>query len=134
MAGKSKVVFKNNLIAQIEKITGEKTNAAIYAILSQGAAISVAKTPIDTGFLVNSMYAPVIVNYGAKSFGHVGYTANYAAAVHEKKGTLKGQPRPKRNGKSSGNYWDPSGEPNFLKKGFDELKPYIPAILKNVYG
>ena len=107
-----------------------KTEAAIYAVLSQGAAVAATMTPADTGTLVNSQYAPQIERgANGKTTGSVGYTAAYAGAVHDATGALKGQDRPSGNGQ----FWDPSGEPGFLDKGFEQIKPAIPNILKAVY-
>lgn len=88
-------------------------HSALYAILSQGAAYAHMLTPVDTGFLVNSQYAPKISVNGARLSGHVGYMANYAAFVHSAPGKLKGKKRPKNRGL----YWAPGGEPGFLTKG-----------------
>lgn len=114
----------------IDNICDRKTYAAIYSILSQGGAIAQTMTPIDTSTLINSQYAPQITISGAKASGNIGYTAAYAYAVHEKTGVLMGQPRANGNGV----YWGPNAEPQFLKKGFEELKPSIPALLKAAYN
>lgn len=55
-------------------------------------------------------------------------------------GKLKGQPRAHfgktrdgtefGGGTGKGNYWDPHGEPQFLKKGFDEERDAIDAVIK----
>ena len=108
-----------------EDIGGQRTNAAIYAVLSQGQAMAATLTPIDTGYLVDSAFGPVVLD----KTGRVGYTAEYAFWVHEAPGKLKGQPRP-----SVGNYWDPNAEPKFLANGFDYIKKDIPRILKVVYA
>lgn len=129
MPTKGVQAVKTNLRASLERIAGEKTHAGLYAILSQGATLAATMTPVDTSNLINSQYAPQIERRGTKTIGRVGYTASYAAAVHSAPGTLMGQDRPGGNGK----FWDPSGEPGFLDKGFEELKPSIPAILKAVY-
>lgn len=123
-----------------EDIGGQRTNAAIYAVLSQGQAMAATLTPIDTGHLVNSAFGPVV---NGKT-GRVGYTAEYAFWVHQAPGKLKGQPR-QHFGKTSGglsfgggtgvgNYWDPKAEPKFLSNGFDRIKPAIPQILKVAYA
>lgn len=112
------------------------TFRAVYAILSQGATMASLLTPVDTSNLINSQYRPSIDNNGS---GHVGYTAEYAYWVHEMPGTLKGQPRENfgsagfGGGTGVGNYWDPNAEPRFLAKGFEEIKPAIPTILKGIY-
>lgn len=143
---------KRNYKALMQEIDGRRTDKAVYAVLSQGAAISDTMTPIDTSNLINSRYAPQIAQQKGKTIGTVGYTARYAAAVHAAPGTLKGQPRadfgrtgnrseygPMRpvafgGGTGVGNYWDPNAEPQFLAKGFEEIKPSIPAILKAAYA
>ncbi|MCI2809389.1 hypothetical protein [Eoetvoesiella caeni] len=113
----------------VERIAGQVSEGAVYEILSQGGAMAATMTPIDTSNLINSQYAPQIEQNKGKVSGHIGYTAEYASAVHEAPGTLAGQPRKSGNG----DYWDPNAEREFLSKGFDEIKPAIPAILKRNY-
>lgn len=132
---------KLNLKKAIEDIEGKKTQAAIYAVLSQGQALAALMVPMDTGFLLNSAFGPVMVK---PNQGRVGYAAEYAKWVHDAPGKLKGQPRAHfgqtragvsfGGGTGKGNYWDPNGEPQFLAKGFEQLMPSVPAILKAVYG
>lgn len=56
----------------------------------------------------------------------VGYTAKYAAAVHEKVAmVLKGKPRP--SGK--GVYWGPKGSAKFLERPFRESKGDIQRVI-----
>lgn len=143
MAVKGLERVRKNLRAQAENIDKQRTDGAVYAILSQGAAMSQTMTPIDTTNLFNSQYAPQISHSNGKTKGRVGYTAHYAKAVHEAPGKLKGQPRADfgvtregvtfGGGTGRGNYWDPNAEPGFLRKGFNQIKPAIPAILKEAY-
>ena len=114
---------------KLDGIAKGKSEGAVYAILSQGAAIAQTMTPVDTSNLINSQYAPQIDVKAGRVSGQVGYTAEYAAHVHNAKGELAGQDR----ASGSGQYWDPNAEPGFLKKGFEELKPSIPAILREHY-
>lgn len=109
-------------------IAGARTETAVYAILSQGGAAAATMTPVDSSNLINSHYVD-ITNSGGNVKGRNGYTAEYAGAVHEAAGVLMGQPRANGNG----NYWAPAGEPQFLKKGFDLIKPHIGKILKAAY-
>lgn len=120
---------KLNLDKKIHEISNERTEKAVYMVASQGRALADTMTPVDTSNLINSGYAPEIEKTSSGMMAKVGYTANYAFAVHEKPGTLMGEPRANGNGK----YWDPSGEPQFLTKGFEELKPSIPKILREAY-
>lgn len=94
-----------------------------------GASEAAAFTPQQTSNLINSQFKHVDQS-GAKIVGTAGYTAEYALAVHEASGKLKGLPRPKKDGKAQGNFWDPRGQPEFLKKGFERAEPNIRAVLK----
>src|SRR6478736_5557506 len=115
----------------IDDIGNNKSQKAITAALIVGGGHANVMTPMDTGNLVNSQFRAVEKS-GKGWHGRMGYTANYAAAVHAMKGKLKGQPRahfgktgnqssagpqmPKAfgGGTGQGNYWDPQGEPQFL--------------------
>lgn len=118
-----------NTQALIKQITGPTTETAVYALLSQGAALAQTMVPIDTSTLINSQYAPQIQQTPGKTEGYVGYTAEYAANVHEAPGTLAGQPRQSGNG----NYWGPMGEPGFLAKGMEQMIPAAPGVLRSIY-
>lgn len=121
---------RSNLNAFLNRARHDKTEAAIYTILSQGIAMSDMMVPNVTGNLENSHYAPIVQQTASGAVGFVGYRAEYAGFVHAAPGKLAGEPRPKKIG---GLYWDPDGEPRFLEKGFDLIKPSIPSILKAVY-
>lgn len=110
-------------------IDTDKTDAAIYAILSEGAAMAQTMVPIDTSTLANSQYAPIIDHTTGRTKGYTGYTAEYAGWVHEMPGKLKGLPRPNNRG----DFWSPDAEPKFLTKGFEEIEPKIPSILERMY-
>lgn len=111
------------------ELEGPVTERAVYALLSQGAAFAAIRTPVDISALINSQYAPQIRRGQGFTTGHVGYTADYAGAVHDAPGTLKGLPRP--NGR--GNYWDPAGEPGFLESGIDEVMENGMTVLRRHY-
>lgn len=109
------------------RITESKAPRALTVAATIGQAYSQMLTPVDTGNLFGSMFRRMKNSqHGWKCT--VGYTAEYAHAVHEASGKLKGQPR--RNfgktkdgiefggGTGKGNYWDPDAEPGFLRKGF----------------
>lgn len=120
---------KARIKATFDDIRGAKTRESVYIILSQGAAIAQTMTPIETSNLVNSQTEPKLGTTPTGVSGVVAYTAEYAAAVHDAPGTLKGQARQSGNGQ----YWDPDGEPKFLEEGFEQVKPSIPAILRKIY-
>ncbi|CRN83734.1 hypothetical protein JTL59_31270 [Pseudomonas aeruginosa] len=123
---------RRNLRVAVDNIAGGVSERAVYEVLSQGATKAQTMTPIDTSTLVDSQTAPQITVGPNGVEGSVGYTAAYAAAVHEAPGTLAGQPRDE-NDPSRGDYWDPNAEPEFLTKGFDQIIPAIPAILRRTY-
>ena len=135
--------MKRNFRVAVKDITEGTSERAVYAILSQGGAMGAQMTPIDTSTLINSQTAPQIEVKRGKVKGSIGYTADYAAAVHEASGKLKGEPRAHfgqtregvmfGGGTETGRYWDPNAEPEFLKKGFEQLKPAIPALLRKLY-
>lgn len=142
---------RSKLKAVFENIAQEMTEATVTEILIIGGGYADALTPMDLGTLVNSRYR--VVEKAADGWtGRYGYTAKYAAAVHGMSGKLKGQPRadfgrtsnrsefgPKISeafggGSQTGNYWDPSGEPQWLVKGFerDGLADIKDAIVRNM--
>lgn len=130
---------KRNMRATFEKIAGPMTERCLTVVLITGGAVADAHTPQDTGTLVNSRFR--IVEKTADGWtGRYGYTASYAAAVHALDAKLKGQPRSSvgsfntKKGvafeSSSGNFWDPDGEPHWLQHAFeDEAKADIEAAI-----
>lgn len=120
----------------LERVGNETTEKVMTEILIEGLAAAAAITPSDTSTLVNSQYKSVRKSTSGYE-GFAGYAADYAAYVNDAPGTLKGKPRqdfgmtsnrsefgpaqPKAfgGGTGKGNYWDPNGEPGFLKKGFE---------------
>lgn len=81
-------------------------------------------TPVDEGILRNSAFYRTVKTKDGP-IAHVGYTAKYAAWVHEYPMTLRGQPRADfgktkegdsfGGGSGKGFYWD-GGENKFLEK------------------
>ncbi|QHI88684.1 HK97 gp10 family phage protein [Klebsiella sp. MPUS7] len=118
---------KRNLDRIIGDVQGRKVVRAIKSALLIVAPEAARMTPVATSNLINSQFQEVMVN-GTRITGRVGYSANYAVYVHEAKGTLKGKPRPASQG--GGNYWDPAGEPQFLKKAGDETRNAVDAAIK----
>lgn len=118
-----------NRLPQFIEATEHRASRAIFAAITLGAAEAAAYTPQHTSNLINSQFK-AIDKQGSRIVGRVGYTAEYALWVHEAEGKLKGQPRPFENGKPQGNYWDPRGEPEFLRLGFDSARQQITAVLR----
>lgn len=84
--------------------------------------------PVETGILKASGYIR-ITGKGFNAQGAVGYSAPYAAAVHEKVGmVLKGKPRPS----GIGVYWDPrpKAHAKFLENAYKQLQPEMLRIIQ----
>lgn len=112
----------------VGKITGQLSERTVNEVMTIGMGKAHMMTPMDTSTLVNSQYKRLERTAGGV-IGMAGYTANYASAVHWASGKLKGKKRTRKG--ASNNYWDPSGEPEFLKKGFEvEGKAEIQAAIK----
>ncbi|KGB00011.1 putative gp14 [Enterobacteriaceae bacterium ATCC 29904] len=113
----------------LSDIAGIRTEKVLYLVMNAGANHAALITPVKSSTLINSQYKK-LEPMPSGMMGRVGYTANYAAAVNAAKGKLKGKPRLG----GSGNYWDPNGEPGFLRKGFerDGLNE-IKAIIRQGY-
>lgn len=116
--------LKRRMNTVLTKTIPQKAEKAAFAAITTGGAIANTYTPVEYGFLRGSQYRKV-QSSGAAYIGMVGYTAEYAAAVHGAKGTLKGKPRPS----GRGNYWSPSGEPGFLAKAFDDHRGDIDQVV-----
>ncbi len=124
----------NNWQALVTRIQGAQTEQVITKMMLQTQLYATPLTPVDTRNLDNSQFRKLEQNRDGMT-GIVGYSAEYAAAVHEADGTLRGKKRPQ----GSGNYWDggngaDSGEPKFLEKGRDEMiKIDYEQIVKEAY-
>lgn len=119
----------NKLFGEIQ---GPMTEKALTEVLITAAGFAATMTPIDTSNLINSQFRQVIPK-NKKVTGMIGYTAAYAAAVHDKPGTFKGKAVPRdKNNLSRGNFWDPDGEPDFLRKAFEDTdaKAAIDEVMK----
>lgn len=125
--------------AVMNTITEQRVPRALTVAATIGQAYATSLTPVDTGNLIGSMFRRMKNSqHGWKCT--IGYTAAYAAAVHNAKGTLKGQPRRHfgktkdgtefGGGTGKGNYWDPNAEPKFLQKGFNDQRDEIDAAVR----
>lgn len=130
---------RRNMAEAFQKIAGPMTERTLTEVMIIGGSGAALLTPVDTSNLINSQYRRI--EAGANGLqGRVGYTANYAAAVHGMRGKLKGQPRADfgstsegvafGGGTGVGNYWDPDAEPEFLRKGFEQNLGAIRAAIK----
>ena len=117
MAIKGMAQVRSNVRKQLTLAIPSDAERAMHIATSIIGGYATLMTPVDTSNLINSQYR-IVKNTGTKVVAAIGYTAKYAAAVHEKPGTLRGAGVMRPSGR--GNYWAPSGEPQFLSKAGDE--------------
>lgn len=118
----------NDDISRNVDAAGERYKRAILNMLLEmggvveGRAVSYA--PADTGNLRGGSFTTLIDDTVV-----VGFTAEYAAYVHDMTPKHAGEPR--RSGTKRGSYWD-VGRPQFLEDALEELEPAIMERLANV--
>lgn len=94
----------------IDNIQDRKVVRALTSAMIIGASQAAIYTPIDTSYLINSQFREIVVN-GTRITGRVGYTANYAAYVHD-----PSIPQ---------NFRRPTAQKEFLTKGFEDERELI---------
>ena len=105
---------KKNLNALVGDIQGRKVVRAMQSALIIGGSQAALYTPIDTSTLINSQFREITVN-GNRVTGRVGYSANYAAYVHD-----PSVPQNFRRG---------TARKEFLTKGFEDTQRQIDAVI-----
>lgn len=114
-----KVKGVQNCISQLNSIIGDvqgrKAVRAIQSALIIGGTRAALYTPIDTSTLINSQYREMLVD-GSRLIGRVGYTANYAAYVHDPNRPMK--------------FRLASAKKEFLYKGFEDEKATIDEVIR----
>ncbi|MEP8800406.1 HK97 gp10 family phage protein [Enterobacter hormaechei] len=105
---------KNNLNALVGDIQGRKVVRAMQSALIIGGSQAALYTPIDTSTLINSQFREITVN-GNRVTGRVGYSANYAAYVHD--------PSVPQNFRRA------TARKEFLTKGFEDTQRQIDAVI-----
>ena len=111
MSGK---IVHRSMVAQFEAGLERKLAGGVLQALIIGAREASVLTPIDTSTLLNSQFRNVGKRAG-RIVGTVGYTAEYALAVHD--------PDNRQNFRRD------SAEKEFLTKGFERAEPEIRAVL-----
>lgn len=110
----------------------DKAHAAIRNVLVEIGTEADMLTPQDLGTLLQSRYSPKLWQEGNRIFGAIGYTAFYAAFVHDAPGVYLGANEPRSSG--NGYYWDPNGaEPEFLEKGVRAVLPRAMDIIRRAH-
>ncbi len=105
---------KKNLNALVGDIQGRKVVRAMQSALIIGGSQAALYTPIDTSTLINSQFREITVN-GNRVTGRVGYSANYAAYVHD--------PSVPQNFRRA------TARKEFLTKGFEDTQREIDAVI-----
>lgn len=105
---------KKNLNALVGDIQGRKVVRAMQSALIIGGSQAALYTPIDTSTLINSQFREITVN-GNRVTGRVGYSANYAAYVHDPS-VLQ-------------NFRRATARKEFLTKGFEDTQRQIDAVI-----
>lgn len=127
----------------MESIGVSRTQRFITELVFAIEAEAATKTPVDTSLLINSKFNRIWQTTGGWK-AEAGYGANYAAAVHNMSGKLKGQPRADfgttragvsfGGGTGKGTYWSPDAEPQFLSKAITTvLTQDLDTIIENQY-
>lgn len=106
---------QQNLDKLIGNIQGRKAVRALQSAMVIGSSQASMYTPIDTSTLINSQFRELNVN-GTRLTGRVGYSANYAAYVHD--------PNIPQNFRRS------TAQKEFLTKGFEDTRDVIDRTIK----
>lgn len=94
----------------INNIQDRRIARALTSAMIIGSSQAAIFTPIDTSYLLNSQFREIVVN-GTRITGRVGYSASYAAIVHD-------PARPQRFRRAT-------AKKEFLTKGFEEPQDLI---------
>ncbi|WP_336217898.1 HK97 gp10 family phage protein [Enterobacter hormaechei] len=105
---------KKNLNALVGDIQGRKVVRSMQSVLIIGGSQAALYTPIDTSTLINSQFREITVN-GNRVTGLVGYSANYAAYVHDPSVPQK--------------FRRATARKEFLTKGFEDTQRQIDAVI-----
>jgi hypothetical protein len=103
-----------NLMPRFIDSRQRKAAAGMSKALILGASEASVLTPIDTSTLLNSQYRKVEAE-GSRIVGTVGYTADYALAVHDPD--------------NHQTFRRASAEKEFLKRGFENAEPNIRGVI-----
>jgi len=104
-----------NVNRAIDNIQDRRVVRALTSAMIVGASQAAIYTPIDTSYLLNSQFREIVVN-GTRITGRVGYTASYAAYVHD-------PANPQRFRRAT-------AEKEFLTKGFEESRDVIDRVVQ----
>ena len=103
-----------NVNRAIDSIQDRRVVRALTSAMIVGASQAAIYTPIDTSYLINSQFREHSVN-GTRFIGRVGYSASYAAYVHD-------PANPQRFRRAT-------AQKEFLTKGFEESRDVIDRVV-----
>lgn len=130
MAAGGSVKGIEQVVTRLNAKVREIENKSMAGLYKAGLLVqrtSQKRTPIDSGNLRASAYTRK--DALGRRLVEVGYTAVYAAAVHENlEQKLKGQSR--RSGTGKGRYWE-AGRPKFLESALHDEEASIQQILRS---
>ncbi|EMI7063992.1 MULTISPECIES: HK97 gp10 family phage protein [Providencia] len=106
---------RNQSFQQYCQHVEQRVSRAMQRFLIDAGAQAAVYTPIDTSTLINSQFRTVTIN-GTRVTGRIGYSASYAAYVHD--------PKVKQNFKR------PTAKKEFLKKGVEETLPNLAKYIQ----
>lgn len=111
---KGRTIIKRNMNNFVIGVQTSVTERTLRQVLIVGAANAARLTPVDTSNLINSQDIREVRLTEDGMQGSVIYTANYAAAVHQRR-------RKTRDGREYSllKYKKPGAEFGFLTKGFE---------------
>lgn len=104
-----------NVNRAIDNIQDRRVIRALTSAMIIGASQASIYTPIDTSYLLNSQFREIVVD-GTRITGRVGYSASYAAYVHD-------PANPQRFRRAT-------AEKEFLTKGFEEVRSVIDRVIQ----
>ncbi|ELP5045601.1 HK97 gp10 family phage protein [Enterobacter ludwigii] len=99
----------------INDVKGRKVVRALQSAMIIGSSQAALYTPIDTSTLINSQFREITIN-GTRVTGRVGYSADYAAYVHD--------PSVPQNFRRA------TARKEFLTKGFEDTRSQIDAVMR----
>ena len=117
-----------NHLPQFVATTQQRAARTLTAVLVRIGSEVAPLLPIDTSTLINSQYRNVQMR-GSALVGSIGFTAEYALAVHESAGKWRGLNKPRQSGR--GFYWGPNdGQPKFLAIAGERAAPDVASLIK----
>ena len=125
MAKRTRII---NQLPQFVATTQQRAASTLTQVLVRIGSEVAPLVPIETSTLINSQYRNVQLR-GAALVGRIGFTAEYALAVHESAGKWRGLQKPRQSGR--GYYWGPNdGQPDYLAEAGRRAAADVAGLIK----